>query len=152
MSDTPSLKDRLQSAMKDAMRAKAKERLGTIRMIQAGVKRKEIDDRVELDDAGVLAVIEKMLKQCKDSQQQYQDAGREDLAAKEAGDIAVLEEFMPAQMSEAEVDQAIRDAIAEVGASSAADMGKVMKVLTPQLKGRADMGAVSGRVKAQLSG
>lgn len=151
MSDTPSLKDRLQSAMKDAMRAKEKERLGTIRMVQAAVKRKEIDDRVELDDAAVLAVIEKMLKQCKDSQQQYQDAGREDLAAKEAGDIAVLEEFMPAQMSEAEIDQAVRDAIAEVGASSAADMGKVMKVLTPQLKGRADMGTVSGRVKAQLS-
>lgn len=147
-----SLKDRLMEAMKSAMRAKEKNRLQTIRMVQAAVKRREIDDQVELDESGVLAVIEKMLKQCKDSHKQYVDANRDDLASKEASDIVVLEEFMPAQLSEDEIDSLIAAAIEESGAASPADMGKVMKVLQPNLKGRADMGQVSGRVRGKLTG
>ncbi len=146
----PSLKERLTAAMKTAMKEKNKGRLSTIRMVQAAVKKREIDDQIELDDDQVQEVIEKMLKQCRDAHQQFVDAGRDDLATKEAADIEVLKDFMPAQLGEEEVDALIAAAITESGAGSAKDMGLVMKVLKPQLQGLADMKVVSQRVKAQL--
>lgn len=145
------LKERLQEAMKAAMRAKEKQRLGTIRFVQAGIKRREVDERIELDDAGGLAVIEKLLKQSRDSLAQYREAGREDLAAKEEADIAVYEEFMPAPYSEEELEEFVAAAVEEAGASSPRDMGAVMKLLKPRIQGRADMGAVSALVRARLS-
>ncbi|KMW48796.1 GatB/YqeY domain-containing protein [Ralstonia insidiosa] len=147
-----SLKAQITEDMKAAMRAKEMDRLGTIRLLQAAIKQREVDERIELDDAAVLAVVDKMIKQRKDSITAFQQASREDLAAKEAAEIAVLQVYMPAQLSDAEVDAAVRDAVAKAGAAGPQDMGKVMGILKPALAGRADMTQVSARVKAALTG
>tara|TARA_B100002049_G_scaffold15101_1_gene10459 strand:+ start:1041 stop:1484 length:444 start_codon:yes stop_codon:yes gene_type:complete len=145
-----SLKAQLQDDMKSAMRTRDKERLAVIRMLMAAVKQREVDERSELSDADVLAVVEKMVKQRRDAEQQYRDADRPELADAEAAEIAVLEHYLPAQLSEAEIDQAIEKAIVESEASSMRDMGKVMGVLKPRLQGRADMAVVSQRLKTRL--
>jgi uncharacterized protein YqeY len=149
-SSTQSLKDRITGDMKTAMRGGDKERLGTIRMLQAAIKQREVDERITLDDAQVLAVIEKMVKQRKESVTQFEQGGRADLAAKEKAEIEQLQAYLPAQLSEAEVDALIREAIASTGAASIKDMGKVMGVVKAKAAGRADMGAVSARIKAVL--
>jgi hypothetical protein len=146
-----SLKQRIDADMKDAMRAKDKERLGTVRLILAAIKQREVDERISLDDTQVLAVLEKMVKQRRDSISQFEAAGRTDLADKEKSELALIQTYMPAQLSEAEIDAIIDQAIAASGATSAKDMGKVMGSLKAQLQGRADMGAVSARLKARLS-
>lgn len=145
------LKQRLDTDMKESMRAKDKDRLGTIRLILAAVKQREVDERIVLDDSQVLAVLEKMVKQRRDSITQFEAAGRTDLAAKEKYELELIQSYMPAQLSDAEVDAIIEQTIAATGASSAKDMGKVMGPLKAQLQGRADMGAVSARLKARLS-
>lgn len=144
------LKAKLMDAMKDAMRAQDKERLGVIRMATAALKQIEVDERVELDDARVLATLEKLIKSRRESATAFEAGGRPELAAKENAEIAVLQGFLPAQLSDAEIDALISEAITETGASSARDMGKVMNLLRPQLAGRADTGAVSQKVKARL--
>lgn len=146
------LKQQLQQAMKDAMRAKEKERLGTIRLIQAEIKRIEVDERIEVDDERVLAILDKMRKQRRDSITQFTEGGRKDLADIEAREVVVIEEFLPAALSDAEIEAFVAEAIAAVGAESMKDMGKVMGQLKPKLQGRADMGAVSKLIKAALSG
>jgi uncharacterized protein YqeY len=146
-----SLKERLQEAVKDAMRSKAKERLAVIRLVMAAIKQKEVDERIELNDEAVLAVLDKMVKQRRESISQYDAAGRDDLSQKEAAEIEIISEFMPEPLSEEEIDQMIKDAIAQSGASSMKDMGKVMGGLQAKMKGRADMGAVSAKIKAMLS-
>lgn len=151
MSDD-SLKARLTAAMKDAMRAGDKDRLGVIRMANAAVKQVEVDTRAELDDAAVIAVLDKMVKQRRESIAQYEKGGRPELAEKEAAEITVLQDFLPAALSEEEIDALIEAAVSETGAESMKDMGKVMGKLKPQLQGRADMGAVSGKIKARLAG
>ncbi len=151
MSDQ-SLTESVKAAMKAAMKAKDKERLATIRLIQAEFKRVEVDERIEIDDARALAIMDKMVKQRRDSAQQYQDAGRDELAAKENDEITVIHEFLPAQLSEAELTEMVDAAIAASGASGMQAMGAVMGQLKPQLAGRADMGAVSKLVKARLAG
>ncbi len=138
--------------MKAAMKAKDKERLGAIRLIQAEFKRIEVDERIEIDDARALAVLDKMVKQRRDSAQQYQDAGRDELAKKENDEIAVIQEFMPAQLGEDELIEMVDAAIAAAGATGMQAMGAVMGQLKPQLQGRADMGAVSQMVKSRLAG
>ncbi len=148
MSDT--LKAQITEAMKDAMRAKEKERLGAIRLIQAEIKRIEVDERIEVDDARVLAILDKMVKQRRDSITQFQDAGRQDLADKEQAEIDVIQAFLPEALSESELSAMIAAAIQESGAESMRDMGKVMGLLKPQIQGRADVGAVSGMVKSKL--
>ena len=145
-----SLKTRLFDEMKDAMRAKDKPRLGAIRLILADIKRIEVDERIEVNDERVLVILDKMTKQRKDSETQFKDAGRDELAAIERAEIEVIAEFLPAALSDAEIDALINAAVADTGASSMKDMGKVMGILKPQLQGRADMGAVSQRIKAQL--
>ncbi len=147
-----SLKAQITEDMKAAMRAKEMDRLGTIRLLQAAIKQREVDERIELDDAAVLAVVDKMIKQRKDSIAQFQQAGRDDLVAKESAEVAVLQAYMPAQLSDAEIDAAVRDAVAKAGAAGPQDMGKVMGLLKPALAGRADMTQVSARVKAALAG
>ncbi|GLQ98515.1 GatB/YqeY domain-containing protein [Dyella mobilis] len=148
-----SLKAQLTDDMKTAMRGGDKDRLGVIRLILAAVKQREVDERIELDDSQVLSVLEKMLKQRKDSVTQYAAAGREDLANVERAEMAVIETYMPAKLSDAEVDALIDAAIAETGASSARDMGKVVGVVKGKVAGRADMGhQVSARIKARLGG
>ena len=142
MSDQ-SLTDTVKAAMKAAMKARDKERLGTIRLIQAEFKKIEVDERIEIDDARALAVLDKMVKQRRDSAQQYQDAGRDELAARELAEIAVLQEFLPAQLSEDEITTLIDEAIAATGAAGMQDMGPLMGRLKPKLAGRADMGVVS---------
>jgi len=137
--------------MKDAMKSRAKERLATIRLIQSEFKRIEVDERIELDEARVLAVLDKMVKQRRDSHSQFAEAGRDDLAAIEAAEIDVIQEFLPAQLSEEELDALIDSAIANAGASGMQAMGAVMGQLKPQLAGRADVGAVSKKVKARLT-
>lgn len=144
------IKARLTEAMKEAMRARHKERLGAIRLIQAEVKRIEVDERIEVDDERMLVVLDKMIKQRRDSISQYQNAGRQELADREQVEIDVIQEFLPAQLSEAELEQLIGDAIAASSAASMKDMGKVMAVLKPQVQGRADVGAVSQAVKKRL--
>jgi hypothetical protein len=144
------LKERITEDMKTAMRAAEKERLGTIRMLQAAIKQREVDERITLDDAQVLAVIEKMIKQRKESIVQFEQGGRADLAAKEKAEIELLVAYLPAQLSDTEVDALIREAIASTGAASIKDMGKVMGVVKARAAGRADMGAVSARIKAAL--
>jgi hypothetical protein len=144
------LKERITEDMKTAMRAAEKERLGTIRMLQAAIKQREVDERITLDDAQVLAVIEKMVKQRKESIVQFEQGGRADLAAKEKAEIELLVAYLPAQLSDAEVDALIREAIASTGAASIKDMGKVMGVVKARAAGRADMGVVSARIKAAL--
>ena len=146
------LKQQLTQDMKAAMKAGDKDRLGVIRLVNAAIKQKEVDERVELDDAAVLAVLEKMLKQRKDSVSQYEGAGREDLAAIERAEIQVIQAYLPAQLDEAQILAAIDAAIASTGASGPADMGKLMGVLKPQLAGQADMGQVSALVKRRLAG
>jgi len=148
----PTLKERITEDMKAAMRASEKERLGTIRMLQAAIKQREVDERITLDDTQVLGVIEKMIKQRKDSIVQFEQGNRADLAAKEEAEIELLQAYLPAQLSDAEVDALIKAAIASTGAASIKDMGKVMGVVKAQAAGRADMGAVSARIKAALGG
>ncbi len=146
------LKQRIQSDVTDAMRAKDKARLGTLRLVTAAIKQIEVDTRDELDDPGVLAVLEKMLKQRRDSLQQYTDAGRGDLADQESFEIGIIEAYMPAALPAQELAALIDAAIAEAGAESMRDMGKVMGLLKSQVQGRADLGAVSGAVKQKLAG
>ena len=145
------LKQRINDNVKDAMRAKEKERLKTLRLITSAIKQIEVDKRIELDDDGVIAVLEKMLKQRKDSIEQFEKAGRAELAAIEIAEVAIIKEYMPEQMSDEEVDALIDEAIASTGAASMKDMGKVMGMLKPKLAGKADMGAVSSKIKARLS-
>jgi uncharacterized protein YqeY len=147
-----SLKQQLTEDMKTAMRGGDKHRLGVVRLILAAVKQREVDERIELDDTQVLAVLEKMLKQRKDSVTQYAAANREDLADVERAEMVIIEAYLPAKLSEAEVDALITDAIAETGASSARDMGKVVAAVKNKAAGRADMGQVSARIKARLGG
>ncbi|MBS1200978.1 MAG: Yqey-like protein [Proteobacteria bacterium] len=147
-----SLKARITEDMKNAMRSGEKDRLGLIRMLQAGIKQREVDERIQLDDAQVLSVIDKMIKQRKDSVEQFRAGGREDLVAKESAEIAWLNEYLPAQLSDAELDALIKDAIAATGAASMKDMGKVMGILKPKAQGRTDMGVLSARIKAALGG
>jgi uncharacterized protein YqeY len=146
------LKERITEDMKAAMRASEKERLSTIRMVQAAIKQREIDERIALDDAQVIAVLEKMVKQRKESIVQFEAGGRADLADKEKSEIALLQAYLPAQLSAAEVDAIIQEAITATGAASVKDMGKVMAVVKAKAAGRTDMGAVSARIKAALSG
>jgi uncharacterized protein YqeY len=146
-----SLKQRLTDDMKAAMKAGDKDTLGVIRLINAAIKQREVDERIELDDAAVIAVLEKAVKQRKDSISQYEAANREDLAAIERAEMAVIERYLPEKMGEAEVLAAIDAAIAETGAAGPADMGKLMGVLKPKLAGQADMGQVSALVKQRLS-
>ena len=147
-----SLKQRLTDDMKAAMKGGDKGSLGVIRLVNAAIMQKEVDERIELDDAAVLAVLEKMVKQRKDSVSQYEGAGREDLAAIERAEIVVIERYLPAKLDEAAILAAIDSAIATTGAAGPADMGKLMGVLKPQLAGKADMGQVSALVKARLAG
>jgi len=146
-----SMKQQLTDDMKAAMKAGEKHKLGVIRLINAAIKQKEVDERVELDDTAVIAVLDKMVKQRKDSVTQFVAADREDLAEIERAEIVVIEAYLPAKMGEAEIVAAIRAAIAETGATGAADMGKLMGALKPKLAGQADMGLVSKLVKQQLS-
>lgn len=146
------LKAKITEDMKAAMRAQEKERLATIRLIQAAIKQKEVDERIELDDAQVLVVLDKMVKQRRESIAQFEKAGREDLIAKEKSELAVIQDYLPEALSDEEVDAMIAEAIAATGASEMKDMGKVMGQLKPKLQGRADMGAVSAKIKARLAG
>ncbi|MCG6933599.1 MAG: GatB/YqeY domain-containing protein [Gallionella sp.] len=146
-----SLKQQITEDMKSAMRAKDAARLGAIRLLLAAMKQREVDERVELTDADVVAIIEKMNKQRRDSISQYEAAGRQDLADVEKFEMSVLAAYMPQQLSDAEIGKAVDDAIAATAAASPQDMGKVMGVLKPKLAGRADMGRVSAMIKAQLS-
>lgn len=147
-----SLKARLSEDMKAAMKGGDKDRLGVIRLINAAIKQREVDERIELDDAQVLAVIEKMLKQRRDSIAQFRDAGREDLASKEEFEVGVIQAYMPAQLGDDEIDAIVAKAIADSGASGAKDMGKVVGLVKPQVAGRADMGKVSALIKQKLGG
>ncbi|MDP3421002.1 MAG: GatB/YqeY domain-containing protein [Thiobacillus sp.] len=147
-----SLKARVTDDMKTAMRAKDTARLGTIRLLLAAIKQREVDERIELDDAAVSSIVEKLIKQRKDSISQFQAAGRDDLVAAEQAELVVLQAYLPEQLSAAEVEAAVVAAIAESGAASAKDMGKVMGLLKPRLAGRADMGQVSALIKARLAG
>ncbi len=146
-----SLKDRITEDMKNAMRAGDKERLGTIRLTLAAIKQREVDERIQLDDSQVLAAIEKMIKQRKEAIAQFETGGRADLVAKETAEIAVLQGYLPAQMSAVEIDALIAEAIAATGATTIKDMGKVMGVVKSKAQGKADMGSVSARIKAKLS-
>jgi uncharacterized protein YqeY len=146
------LKDRITEDMKTAMRAGEKERLATIRLILSAIKQREVDERIQLDDTQVLAVVEKMVKQRKESIAQFEAGGRADLVAKEQAEMAVLQTYLPAQMSGAEIDALIAEAVASTGAASIKDMGKVMAAVKAKAQGRADMGAVSARIKQKLSG
>ena len=147
-----SLKARITEDMKAAMRSGEKDRLSCIRMLQAGIKQREVDERVELDDTQVLTVIDKMIKQRKESVAQFQAGNRADLVAKESAEIDVLTGYLPAQLGAAELDAMIKDAIAATGAASMKDMGKVMGILKPKVQGRTDMGALSARIKSALGG
>ena len=146
------LKERITDDMKAAMRSGEKERLGVIRMITAAIKQREVDERITLDDAQVLSVLEKMIKQRKESVEQFKAGNRSDLADKEAAEIILLQGYMPAQLSAAELDALINDAIAAAGAASIKDMGKVMGLIKTKAQGRADMGAVGAKIKAKLGG
>ena len=147
-----SLKDQITDDMKTAMRAKDSERLATVRLLIAEIKRKEVDERIELNDAQVVAVVEKMIKQRKDSITQFENGGRQDLADKEKSELAVLSAYMPAGLSDEEVAVEVAAAVAASGAAGPQDMGKVMAILKPKLAGRADMTAVSAQVKKALAG
>lgn len=144
------IKDQLTNAMKDAMRAKDKERLGTIRLMLADFKRIEVDERIEIADDRALVILDKMVKQRRDSSKQYTDADRPELAAKEDQEIEVIQEFLPKPLSSSEIESMIEKAISDTGASGMQDMGKVMGILKPQLQGRADMGPVSKQIKDRL--
>jgi hypothetical protein len=144
------LKDRIGEDMKDAMRARDAQRLESIRMLRAAIQRREVDDRVDLDDEGVLAVIQKQVKQAQDSIQQFTDGDRPDLVEKEQAGLDVLQSYLPEQLGEAEIDAIIAAAIRQSGATQMRDMGKVMGIVKGQLQGRADMGTVSGKIKGLL--
>jgi len=146
-----SIKEQLQEEIKSAMRAKQADRLLTLRLVSAAIKQKEVDDRVELNDAAVLAVLEKMIKQRKDSIAQFQAGGRQDLVEKEQAELTILSAYMPVQLSEPEIIAAVEAAIAQVSAAGPQDMGKVMAVVKPQLAGKADMGLVSQILKSKLA-
>ncbi len=146
-----SLSTQIQDDVKAAMRSKDKERLGALRLITAAIKQKEVDERITLDDTGILAILEKMVKQRKDSIEQFSKAGRDDLIAKEEFELGVIRAYMPEQMSEAEISKLLDDIIAATGAQGMKDMGKVMAELKPKVQGRADMGLVSKLVKSKLS-
>ena len=145
------LKAQIIDDMKAAMKGGEKTRLGVIRLITAAIKQREVDERIELDDEQVLIVLDKMVKQRRDSIKQYTDAGREDLAAIEEAEVEIIQAYLPAALSEDEVAAIVEAAIAQTGATSMADMGKVMGIVKPQVQGRGDMGAVSGIVKQKLS-
>ena len=151
MSETESLVATIKAAMKAAMKAREKARLSTIRLIQAEFKRVEVDERIEIDDLRALAIMDKMVKQRRDSVTQFQNAGRDELAAIELAEIAVIQEFLPQQLSEAEIIVIIDEALAGIDATGMAAMGPLMGVIKPKLQGRADMGAVSKIVKAKLT-
>ncbi len=147
-----SLKDDISTDMKSALKAREKARLGSIRLLLAAIQRKEVDERITLNDVQTTVVTEKLIKQGRDALSQFQDAGRTELADKELADIAVWEKYLPEQLSSDEVDTLVAAALKETGAASIKDMGKVMAILKPELQGRADMGQVSGKIKAALSG
>ncbi len=146
-----SLKDQIQDDMKSALRARDKDRLAAIRLILAAVKQQEIDERITLDDMRIIAILDRMIKQCRESIGHFQNAGREDLVAREAFEIDVIRTYLPAALSDAEIDTIIDTAIAATGAQSVRDLGKVMGVLKGQVQGRADMAVVSARVKARFT-
>ena len=146
-----SLKDRIQEDMKSSMRSGDKERLATIRMIMAAIKQREVDERITLDDAQILSVLDKMGKQRRESIAQFQAGNRQDLAQKESAELKIIGAYLPAQLSDAELDALIAEAISQTGASSVKDMGKVMNVIKSKAQGRADMAAVGARIKARLS-
>ena len=146
-----SLRDRITEDMKNAMRAGEKDRLATIRLTLAAIKQREVDERITLDDTQVLSVIEKMIKQRREAIAQFETGGRADLVAKETAEIAILQPYLPAQLSEADLDALITEAIAATGAASIKDMGKVMGAVKTKAQGRADMGAVGARIKAKLA-
>ena len=146
-----SLKDRITGDVKDAMRARDKPRLATLRLITATIKQQEIDERIELNDAQVLALLDKMCKQRRESISQFEKAGRDDLIAQENSELALIQTYLPAQLNEQEIAALIDAAMADTGAASIKDMGKVMGQLKPKLQGRADMGAVSAMIKAKLA-
>ena len=150
MSESLSLVETIKAAMKAAMKDREKERLATIRLIQAEFKRVEVDERIDIDDARALAILDKMVKQRRDSASQFRDANRPELADKEEAEIAVIQEFLPQQLSAEEIDALIDEALAGIDATGMAAMGPLMGKLKPQLQGRADMGEVSQRVKAKL--
>jgi uncharacterized protein YqeY len=147
-----SLKERITDDMKAAMRSGDKERLGAIRMITSAIKQREVDERITLDDSQVMSVLEKMIKQRKESVAQFQAGNRQDLADKEAAEITLLQSYLPAQLSDAELDALIGEAVAACGAASIKDMGKVMAIIKTKAQGRADMAAVGAKIKARLSG
>ena len=146
------LKERINEDMKTAMRSGEKDRLAVIRLLQAAIKQREVDERIALDDAQVMAVLEKMIKQRKESIVAFEKGGRADLVAKETNEIAVLQPYLPAQLSDAELDALVAEAIATTGAASIKDMGKVMGVVKAKAAGKADMGAVGARIKSKLGG
>ena len=146
------LKQRIQDDVKDAMKAKDKPRLATLRLVTAAIKQREVDERIEMDDTQVLAILEKMIKQRRDSIAQYEQAGRTELAAQEQSEIQIIQAYMPEGLSDDEIAALIDTAIADSGASSMKDMGKVMGQLKPKIQGRADMGQVSALVKQKLNG
>jgi len=145
-----SLKDKIQDDLKQAMRERNQPRVDTLRLLTAAIKQREVDERITLDDTQILAAIDKLVKRSRESIEQYEKGARPDLAAKEQADIAVWQAYLPKQLSDAEVDQLIVDAVAATGATSIKDMGKVMGVLKPKLQGRADIGQVSARIKTRL--
>ena len=147
-----SLKERITDDMKAAMRSGDKERLGVIRMITSAIKQREVDERITLDDSQVMSVLEKMIKQRKESVAQFQAGNRQDLADKEAAEITLLQSYLPAQLSDAELDALIGEAVAASGAASIKDMGKVMAIIKTKAQGRADMGTVGAKIKAKLGG
>jgi uncharacterized protein len=149
--DTMSLKERITEDMKAAMRAKDAERLGTIRLLTAAMKQKEVDERIELDDTAVIGIVDKMLKQRKDSIEAFEKAGRQDLADKEKAEVAVLQAYLPARLSADEINAEVKAIVAELGAKGPGDMGKVMGAVKAKLAGKADMGLVSAAVKAALN-
>ena len=145
------LKQRITEAMKAAMRARDKTRLGAVRLALAEIKKVEIDERIDLDDSRITSILDKMVKQCRDSIKQFETAGRTDLVAQEQLEINVIKEFLPETLSQEELDTIIKTALEESGASSMQDMGNLMRLVKPQVVGRADMGAVSQKIKAALS-
>lgn len=147
-----SLKDRIQDDLKQAMRDKNQSRVDTLRLLTAAIKQREVDERIALDDTQVLAVIDKLVKRSRESIEQYEKGGRPDLAAKEQADMAIWQHYLPRQLSAAEIDQLVDEAVVATGAASVKDMGKVMGLLKPKLQGRADVGQVSARVKGRLGG
>jgi uncharacterized protein YqeY len=146
------LKEKITQDMKDAMKAGEKDRLGVIRLILSALKQREVDERIVLDDSQILSVLDKMLKQRRESVAQFTQGNRKDLADKEEAEIKIIQAYMPAQLSEAELDQLVAAAVTESGAATVKDMGKVMGILKPKVAGKADMSAVSARIKAKLGG